>query len=65
MACPVVAGVMALALSKHKIHGGNTPINDRSDMLEHLIKSCKDLGKKGKDRSYGYGLVNPNKLLSG
>ena len=63
MACPVVAGVMALAVAKHKKHGGATPINNQQDMLDHLTKSCIDLGKKGKDTNYGYGLINPNQLL--
>lgn len=65
MACPVVAGVMALALAKHRTRGGSTPINNRQDMLDHLIKSCIDLGKSGRDPHYGYGLVNPNQLLAG
>lgn len=64
MACPVVAGVMALALAKHRIHGGSTPINNRQDMVDHLIKSCIDLGKKGRDPHYGYGLINPKQLLA-
>ena len=64
MACPVVAGVMALALAKHRQHGGDTPINNRKDMLDHLIKTCVDLGKRGKDQHYGYGLINPNQLLA-
>jgi subtilisin family serine protease len=63
MACPIVAGIMALALAKHRKHGGATPINNQQDMLDHLIKSCVDLGKKGKDTNYGYGLVSPNRLL--
>lgn len=64
MACPIVAGVMALALSKHRLHGGATPITNRKQMLEHLIKACVDLGKKGKDSSYGYGLIDPSKLMA-
>lgn len=64
MSCPIVSGIMALALAKHRLHGGATPINTRQDMLNHLIKSCVDLGKKGKDPHYGYGLINPNKLLN-
>lgn len=63
MAGPIVAGVMVLALAKHRKHGGKTPIKNRQHMREHLIKSCTDLGKKGKDKYYGYGLVNPNLLL--
>jgi len=64
MSCPMVAGVMALALSKHRLYGGSTPIRNRKDMLDHLVKSAIDLGKKGKDPNYGHGLINPNQLLS-
>lgn len=65
MATPIVAGVMALALAKHRLRGGATPINNRQQMLEHLVKSCVDLGKKGRDPHYGLGLINPNQLLAG
>lgn len=59
MATPFVAGICALILSKHKSGAGRTPIHNNKDMLEHLIKSCKDLGDRGFDAENGYGLINP------
>ncbi len=35
-ATAIVAGVAALALSKHRQFGGTTPINTREDLLDHL-----------------------------
>ena len=63
MAAPFVAGVCALALSKHKVAGGDTPIVNRKDMLEHLIKTADDIGPLGFDFDDGFGLINPRKLL--
>ena len=45
-------------------HSGRKGCETAQDMLDHLIKSCVDLGKSGKDPHYGHGLVNPNQLLA-
>lgn len=55
-ACPVVAAIGALALSKHLRDGGDTDLRTTADMREHLQKSAKDTGR-------GYWLVNARKLL--
>lgn len=65
ISCPIVAGVVALALAKHRIYGGATPINNRNQLLQHLQKSAIDLGPVGRDSAYGYGLINPADLIGG
>ncbi|MBX7044197.1 MAG: S8 family peptidase [Ignavibacteria bacterium] len=59
MATPFVSGVCALILAKHKINGGKTPIFNNKDMREHLERYARDLGVKGFDVQYGYGLIDP------
>ncbi|MEO0584962.1 MAG: S8 family peptidase [Bacteroidota bacterium] len=63
MATPFVAGIAALILSKHKHFQGQTPITKQADMEEHLRMTALDLGPEGFDPSYGFGLINPKKLL--
>ncbi|MCB0629048.1 MAG: S8 family peptidase [Saprospiraceae bacterium] len=63
MATPFVAGVSALMLSKHRQFEGQTQIKKQSDLEAHLRKTAIDLGPLGFDQSYGYGLIDPNKLL--
>ncbi len=63
MATPFVAGVAALMLAKHKEYKGQTPINTQKDLEDHLRRTAIDLGPKGFDLSYGYGLINPEQLL--
>lgn len=62
MATPIVAGIVALLLSKHRNFGGNTPINNVEDIRQHLAKICIDLGDVGKDSQYGFGLIDASKL---
>jgi subtilisin family serine protease len=64
MAAPFVAGVVALALAKHRIAGGATPIESSSDLVEHLLRTAIDAGPAGRDPGYGYGLVSPAGLLA-
>ena len=64
MATPFVAGVAALILSKHKKYGGDTPINTQKELEEHLAMTAIDLGSIGFDNKYGWGLINPEALLS-
>lgn len=52
MASPVVAGTVALLLSKHP--------NLKPAEVEYILeKTATDLGEKGFDNKYGNGLVNP------
>lgn len=64
MATPFVSGVVALCLSKHKKYESNTPCNNVFSLIQHLQKTAIDLGEFGKDQFYGYGLINPPKVLS-
>jgi subtilisin family serine protease len=66
MACPFVAGIIALMLSKHKRQEKETGQNDCKtikQILEHLKKYTLDRGEKGKDSDWGYGIININKLI--
>jgi len=64
MATPVVAGVAALCLSKHLKEGGLTELESYKDLLAHLRKTAKDAGPQGPDTGYGYGIIDPAKLLA-
>jgi subtilisin family serine protease len=64
MATPFVAGVVALVLAKHRAAGGATPVDTPAQLIEHLQRSAIDAGPQGRDPSYGYGLVNPDGLLT-
>jgi subtilisin len=64
MATPVVAGVAAACLSKHLKEGGLTGLETWQDLLAHLRKTAKDAGPQGPDTGYGYGIINPAKLLA-
>ncbi|TYS17673.1 S8 family serine peptidase [Rossellomorea vietnamensis] len=56
MAAPMVAGAASLILSKYP---DLTPAQ-----VEHLLESTsRDLGAKGFDLQYGYGLINPADAL--
>lgn len=59
MAAPYVAGVCALILSKHRMHGGSTPVNGTKDMLDHLVKYARDMGTPDFDTETGRGLIEP------
>jgi subtilisin family serine protease len=63
MATPFVAGVVALMLAKHRAHGGATPINNQSQLLEHLKRTARDAGPVGHDPAYGFGLIDPASVI--
>jgi subtilisin family serine protease len=63
MAAPYVTGIAALILSKHRYKGGSTPINNPEHMRQHLIAHAKDRGSLGRDRYFGYGLVDPRLIF--
>ncbi|MEW5693561.1 MAG: S8 family peptidase [Candidatus Hydrogenedentota bacterium] len=56
MATPHIAGVLSLAIAKHQIYGGKTPLTNIDEAYEHLKRLTLDIGKKGADRVYGLGL---------
>lgn len=61
MAAPFVSGVLALYVSEQKKEG--KPIN-QGEMLKALQATCRDAGEPGRDPVYGWGLVDPHKLLN-
>ena len=72
MAAPFVAGVVALLVPLHgngsdRPCAGNadatTPLRNVNDLLEHLRRTAIDAGPVGYDPGYGWGLINPDKLL--
>jgi subtilisin family serine protease len=61
MAAPFVAGVLALYISaQHKL---DRTVN-HADVMKALATTCKDVGEQGRDNVYGWGLVDPHKLLN-
>jgi len=56
MACPHVAGVLALLRSKYEA----TP----EQYLAAIENSAEDLGQNGKDRQFGHGLIQADAALS-
>ncbi len=57
-ACPVAAGVIAAIRSSH------TPSDLTPAQLRNIVrKSSDDLGKRGFDYKYGFGLINPMKIV--
>ena len=69
MATPHVAGAVALLMSTNvACTSYDTNKNGKWDPAEvrsRLQKTAIDLGSKGKDNYYGYGLVNANAAVSG
>lgn len=64
MATPFVAGVVALAVARHKgIESPSTPLKDVADLREHIKRTAKDAGPVGRDDGYGWGLIDPANLV--
>jgi hypothetical protein len=61
MAAPFVAGTLALYVSAAKREGKKI---DHSAVVHALEKTCRDVGDPGKDTLYGWGLLDPHKLLN-
>lgn len=64
MATPFVTGVVALCLAKHKANPGKSPLRTVADLRQHLAATATDAGVVGPDTDYGFGLINPRKLLA-
>lgn len=61
--CPIIAGVCALILSKHRSEAVcKTPCRTPSEMFEHLTKYTVRLGDR---RAFGFGAVDVLKTLEG
>ena len=61
MAAPFVAGTLALYVSAAKHRGGKV---SHSEVMKALAETATDAGNPGKDDLYGWGLLNPGKLLT-
>lgn len=61
MAAPFVAGTLALYVSACKQN--NQPVNHKH-VSEALATTCRDVGAVGRDDVYGWGLLDPHKLLN-
>ena len=67
MATPFITGIICLLLAKHAKQEKETGINDCktvAQIKEHLIKYTDDQGAIGHDFSWGYGMINPVRLIT-
>lgn len=60
MAAPFVAGVLALYVSSLR---GDEKI-DRDKIAKALSQTCVDAGDAGRDSLYGWGLIDPHRLVN-
>lgn len=66
MACPFITGLVLLLLAKHEKQEKETGKNDCKtvdQVKQHLIKYADDKGVVGRDNVWGYGVVDPTKLI--
>jgi len=66
-ACPAAAGVVALLLAKHKKQEKETGMNDCKtvdQIKEHLRKYSIDYGVAGRDKWFGWGIVDVSKMIT-
>lgn len=61
MAAPFVAGTLALYVSAAKRDGKRV---DHAAVTKALEETCRDVGAPGKDTLYGWGLLDPHRLLN-
>lgn len=64
MATPFVAGVVALMVAKHREFGSDSDLKTNADLLKHLRDTAIDAGPVGFDPNYGFGIIDPAKLLA-
>lgn len=65
MATPFVSGVVALLIGKHrKQKYCKTPVDTPERIREHLLRTATENGEIGKDKTYSYRIINPEKLLA-
>ena len=68
MACPFITGVICLMIAKHRKQEQATGMNDCktvAEIREHLLKYTNDKGEVGRDNSWGYGVIDVEKLIKG
>lgn len=66
MATPFITGLICLLLAKHRKQQEETGLNDCitvDQIKEHLYKYTDDKGIVGKDDKWGYGVIDPSKLI--
>jgi subtilisin family serine protease len=66
MACPFITGVICLMIAKHRKQEQATGMNDCktvAEIREHLLKYTNDKGEVGRDNSWGYGVIDVEKLI--
>lgn len=66
MATPFIAGIVALLIAKHRKQEKETGLNDCKtveDIRTHLVKHCIDKGQLGKDKQWGYGVIDLENLI--
>ena len=66
MACPFAVGLIALMLSKHrKLEKEGKPNDCKTveQIKSHLLRFSVDKGQEGKDKSWGFGIIDILKLL--
>lgn len=63
MATPLVSGVVALMIAAARLDGTASTLTP-SRVIELLRSTATDAGPPGKDSAYGYGIIDPNKLLT-
>ena len=61
MAAPFVSGLLALYVSEQKAEGQKI---DHASVLKALQETCRDVGEPGRDNVYGWGLMDPHKLVN-
>lgn len=62
-ASPIFCSWAILALAKHRLHGGATPIRNQKELQEHVAEACQDMGATGFDAGWGYGKLLPKALV--
>ena len=74
MACPHVAGTVALMLTQtvpdayddeYSDYGDNDGFWDPIEVLDCLVSTADDLGKAGWDNAYGWGIVDAEEAVTG
>jgi len=61
MATPFVTGVLALYLAAQKRDGCRV---DHGAVVRALQHTCRDVGEQGRDHVYGWGLLDPARLMN-
>ena len=64
MATPFVAGVIALLLA-YELKKGTKRVKSCEDLINIVKDTAFDAGEAGFDNEYGWGLINPNRLILG